>query len=175
MCHRENESLRVRIAELEAQLPEHVVPEAKLQVAEELKPGAPPSDSLFQHPKHTLSGLQITRYGRHFLLPSFGVKGQEAICRSRVLVVGAGGLGAPVITYLASNGVGTLGIADGDVVDLSNLHRQTIHSEATVGMSKARSAQMFVKNLNSNIQVEIFPEFLTLDNVLDAIAKSVSN
>ena len=83
---------------------------------------------------------QIQRYSRHILLKDVGVEGQEKIMNARVLVVGAGGLGAPVSLYLAAAGVGTIGIVDADVVDLSNLQRQVIHFTKDVGMPKVISA-----------------------------------
>ena len=84
---------------------------------------------------------QIQRYSRHILLQDVGVEGQEKIMNARVLVVGAGGLGAPVSLYLAAAGIGTIGIVDADVVDLSNLQRQVIHFTKDVGIAKVESAK----------------------------------
>lgn len=95
--------------------------------------------------KLQLSGLtneQISRFSRHLILPEIGVKGQEKICKGSVLVVGAGGLGSPCLLYLAAAGVGRIGIADFDVVDKSNLHRQIIHTEDREGIPKVLSAKM---------------------------------
>jgi len=83
---------------------------------------------------------QITRYSRHILLPEVGGKGQKKIAKSRILIVGAGGLGSPAALYLAAAGVGTIGIIDSDVVDLSNLQRQVIHHTSDLDRSKVRSA-----------------------------------
>jgi molybdopterin/thiamine biosynthesis adenylyltransferase len=98
--------------------------------------------------KTTLTNAQIDRYSRQLLLPSIGVRGQERIVASKVLVVGAGGLGSPCILYLAAAGVGTIGIVDYDTLESSNLQRQVIHSEKTLGMNKADSAVAAVRNLN---------------------------
>ena len=91
---------------------------------------------------------QIQRYSRHILLQDVGVEGQEKIMNARVLVVGAGGLGAPVSLYLAAAGIGTIGIVDADVVDLSNLQRQVIHFTKDVGVPKVKSAEEKIKAIN---------------------------
>src|ERR671934_2394392 len=91
---------------------------------------------------------QITRYSRHILLPEVGGKGQKKIAQAKVLIVGAGGLGSPVAFYLAAAGVGTIGLIDGDVVDLSNLQRQVIHHTADIGRPKVQSAQEKIAALN---------------------------
>ena len=88
-----------------------------------------------------LSDQQIDRYARHLVLPEIGEEGQLKLLKARVLVIGAGGLGAPLLTYLAAAGVGTLGVVDDDVVDLSNLQRQVIHGSSTLGEPKAESAK----------------------------------
>jgi molybdopterin/thiamine biosynthesis adenylyltransferase len=93
------------------------------------------------------------RYARHLVLKGFGGAGQQALKRARVLVVGAGGLGSPAIAYLAGAGVGTLGIADGDTVSLSNLQRQVIHPASAIGESKSASAARFAAALNPHVQV----------------------
>ena len=85
---------------------------------------------------------QLLRYSRHILLPEIGVEGQEAILGARVLIIGAGGLGSPVAMYLSSAGVGTIVIADDDIVDLTNLQRQILHSADTVGLPKVESARI---------------------------------
>ena len=87
-----------------------------------------------------LTTAELERYSRHVIIPEIGVIGQRRLKNARVLVVGAGGLGAPVLLYLAAAGVGTLGIIDDDIVDLSNLQRQIIHGVADVGFSKLESA-----------------------------------
>ena len=88
-----------------------------------------------------LSAAETTRYARHVLLPEVGRDGQERLKAARVLVVGAGGLGSPALLYLAAAGVGTIGVVDADVVDLTNLHRQVIHSDADIGRPKTESAR----------------------------------
>ncbi len=94
----------------------------------------------------------LRRYSRHILLPDVGVEGQERIRQGRVLVVGAGGLGSPVLLYLAAAGVGHLGIVDGDVVDLSNLQRQVIHATPDVGHYKVESARQQIIRLNPDVR-----------------------
>jgi len=103
--------------------------------------------------RHSLSGLEIRRYSRQLLLPSFGVEAQQKLAKASVLVVGAGGLGSPVLLYLAASGVGCLGIMDPDSVELHNLHRQVIHSEAFVGELKVKSAAATCLAINSSLQV----------------------
>ena len=98
--------------------------------------------------------VDLDRHSRHILLPQVGAEGQTQICNSRVLCVGAGGLGSPVIQYLASAGIGHLTIVDDDSVDLSNLQRQVIHRTSDIGVPKAESAKRFVKDLDPNISVE---------------------
>lgn len=112
---------------------------------------------------------QRERYSRHLLLPHVGAAGQEQLTEARVLIVGAGGLGAPVLTYLAAAGVGTLGIIDDDHVELSNLQRQVIHSTDDVGRRKVDSAAEFVAGLNPNTNIVSFDQRLTIDNVFDVL------
>lgn len=112
---------------------------------------------------------ELIRYSRHILLQDVGVEGQEKIRQGRVLVVGAGGLGAPVALYLAAAGVGTIGLVDGDVVDLSNLQRQVIHFTDDVGRPKVESARDKLLRINPHVQVNIHPVFLRADNALDII------
>lgn len=101
-----------------------------------------------------LSPQELERYARHIVLPEIGGAGQQKLRRARVLVVGAGGLGAPVLAYLAAAGVGTLGIVDDDVVSLSNLQRQIIHETASVGKPKVESAARSVARINPHVNVE---------------------
>lgn len=112
---------------------------------------------------------QSRRYSRQFVLKEIGVFGQEKLCKSRVLIIGAGGLGSNAIMHLAAAGVGTIGIADYDDVDLSNLQRQVIHSTLSLGMNKADSAEEFVKRLNPDVKVETIKERLTAKNIEKAI------
>ena len=107
----------------------------------------------------------LERYSRHILLPEVGAIGQAKLCRSRVLIVGAGGLGAPMILYLAAAGIGRIGIVDDDVVDLSNLQRQVIHDTARIGVNKAESAAQAAKALNPEIAVDVLPFRLNADNI----------
>jgi adenylyltransferase/sulfurtransferase len=117
-----------------------------------------------------LSDAQIHRYARHIILDEIGEAGQERLLASRVLVVGAGGLGAPMLLYLAAAGVGTLGIVDDDAVDLSNLQRQIIHTTQRLGENKALSAATSLGALDPSISVEIRAERLTADNVDELVA-----
>ena len=112
---------------------------------------------------------ELRRYSRHILLKDVGVEGQEKIRQGRVLIIGAGGLGAPVALYLAAAGIGTIGLADGDVVDLSNLQRQIIHFTPDVGESKVKSAQDKINLINPNVKVNAYKEFLRSDNIIDII------
>ncbi|VAX31002.1 Molybdopterin-synthase adenylyltransferase [hydrothermal vent metagenome] len=110
---------------------------------------------------------QINRYSRHLLLPEVGVEGQEKICNAKVLCIGTGGLGAPLGLYLAAAGVGTLGMVDFDVVDFSNLQRQVIHGESTLGKLKVDSAKARLADLNSSIDVVTYNTRLTSENALE--------
>ena len=112
----------------------------------------------------TLTEAEIERYARHIVLADVGGPGQQKLKAARVLVVGAGGLGAPLIQYLAAAGVGTLGIVDDDRVALSNLQRQIIHDTASVGRAKVESAREAVARLNPLVGVEIHAFRLTADN-----------
>lgn len=113
---------------------------------------------------------QISRYARHILLPEVGGTGQAALLESKVLVVGAGGLGSPLVMYLAAAGVGTIGLVDDDVVDLSNLQRQVAHTTDRVGMAKVDSAAATVAALNPDVRVVRHRMRLTPDNALELIA-----
>lgn len=114
---------------------------------------------------------QLERYSRHFLLSQIGERGQSKMLDARVMLVGAGGLGSPSAYYLAAAGVGTLGIIDADVVDMSNLQRQIIHSNDRVGVPKTESAAMTIAALNPDVKVETYTEYLTTDNVMDIFSK----
>jgi sulfur-carrier protein adenylyltransferase/sulfurtransferase len=117
-----------------------------------------------------LSNEEIARYSRHLILPEVGMEGQQKLKAARVLCVGTGGLGAPLAMYLAAAGVGTLGLVDFDVVDESNLQRQIIHSQSTVGMLKVDSAEIMLKGLNKNTTVVKHNTMLTSANALDIFA-----
>ena len=117
-----------------------------------------------------LSSEELERYARHIVLPEIGGPGQQKLKRARVLVIGAGGLGAPVLEYLAAAGVGTLGIVDDDHVSLSNLQRQVIHDTQSVGISKAESAQATIGRINPHVTVELHKLRLTAENAGALIA-----
>ncbi len=112
---------------------------------------------------------QITRYARHFTLPEVGEKGQAKLLDGKVLCIGAGGLGSPVAFYLAAAGVGTIGIIDHDVVDMSNLQRQILHTNDRVGMPKVESAQKTLNALNPDVKIVPFNERLSSENVMRII------
>ncbi|MCM5551598.1 HesA/MoeB/ThiF family protein [Pleomorphomonas sp. NRK KF1] len=119
----------------------------------------------------TLSQDEVRRYSRHLLLRDVGGPGQQKLREARVLCVGAGGLGSPIIEYLAAAGVGTLGLVDDDVVSLSNLQRQVVHSTTNVGKPKVESAAERVAALNPNVTVELIPVRLDGDNVADIVGR----
>lgn len=112
---------------------------------------------------------ELNRYSRHILLKDVGVEGQEKIKNGKVLVIGAGGLGAPVALYLAAAGVGTIGIIDGDVVDISNLQRQVIHFTADIDKPKVESAKEKMLAINPNVKVVTYHDFLRAENALDIV------
>jgi molybdopterin/thiamine biosynthesis adenylyltransferase len=112
---------------------------------------------------------QIYRYSRHILLQDVGVEGQEKISNGKILIVGAGGLGAPVAFYLAAAGVGTVGIIDGDTVDLSNLQRQIIHFTQDVGKPKVISAKEKINLLNPDVNVIVYHTLFTSENAAEII------
>jgi len=113
---------------------------------------------------------QLERYARHIILQDVGGAGQIALLNAKVLVVGAGGLGAPVLLYLAAAGVGTIGIVDDDAVELSNLQRQVIHTTPDVGRPKVESALEKIRALNPDVTVNLYPERLTRTNAMSIIA-----
>ncbi|WP_353511114.1 molybdopterin-synthase adenylyltransferase MoeB [Intrasporangium sp.] len=116
-----------------------------------------------------LSGVEVTRYARHVLIPGVGREGQERLAAAKVLVVGAGGLGSPALLYLAAAGVGTIGVVDADVVELTNLHRQVIHSDADLGRRKTESAESAVHRVNPHVEVIRHDVALDSSNALDVI------
>jgi len=117
-----------------------------------------------------LDPTQLDRYSRHIIMDDVGPEGQAALLDAEVLVLGAGGLGSPIIQYLAAAGVGTLGIADDDEVELSNLQRQTIHGSDDVGRQKVESAADFVESRNPDVDVQPHDLRVTAENVEDLIA-----
>lgn len=118
-----------------------------------------------------LTDSQIERYARHIMLPQVGGVGQAQLLSSSVLVVGAGGLGAPLLLYLAAAGVGRIGIVDDDAVDLSNLQRQVIHDTAGIGVPKVESAAARIRAINPDVVVEPHRLRLNAGNVLDLIGR----
>jgi molybdopterin/thiamine biosynthesis adenylyltransferase/rhodanese-related sulfurtransferase len=117
----------------------------------------------------TFTPEQRQRYSRHFLLPEVGVEGQQKLLDAKVLLLGAGGLGSPTALYLAAAGVGTLGIVDDDVVDVSNLQRQVIHATSRVGVPKVDSAEQAINDLNPDVVVRKYQTRLDASNIVDII------
>jgi adenylyltransferase/sulfurtransferase len=115
------------------------------------------------------SDEQLQRYARHIVLPEVGGIGQEKLLSGRVLVIGAGGLGAPLLMYLAAAGVGTLGVVDDDVVDLSNLQRQVIHATSDIGVPKVKSAATTVAAVNPEVKFQPHHVRLTNQNIYELI------
>lgn len=114
---------------------------------------------------------QQDRYNRHIILPQIDAEGQEKILRAKVLVVGAGGLGSPVLQYLVAAGVGIIGIVDADVVSLSNLQRQILYKENEVGEKKALKAKEGLSKLNSDVEIVTYPFFLDESNAKEIIGE----
>ncbi|MBR3516114.1 MAG: molybdopterin-synthase adenylyltransferase MoeB [Lachnospiraceae bacterium] len=112
---------------------------------------------------------QLERYSRHIILKEIGAKGQKKLLNAKVLIIGAGGLGAPAALYLAAAGVGTIGIVDADVVDLSNLQRQVIHSTNDIGKLKVESAAETMRAINPDVTVNTYHEFVSSYNIMDLI------
>jgi sulfur-carrier protein adenylyltransferase/sulfurtransferase len=112
---------------------------------------------------------QLIRYSRHFLLPEVGEEGQAKLLKAKVLMIGAGGLGSPSAYYLAAAGVGTIGIIDNDVVDVSNLQRQILHANDRVGMPKVESAKKTLEGLNPDVKVVPYEAKLTSENIMEII------
>jgi len=109
----------------------------------------------------TLTNEEISRYSRHLLLPEIGVEGQVKLKNAKVLIVGTGGLGAPLALYLSAAGVGTIGLVDFDEVDASNLQRQIIHSSKDIGRPKVASAKDIIKGINPFVNVVVHNTMLT--------------
>ena len=104
------------------------------------------------------------RYNRQIMIPEIGEEGQQKIRKAKVLLIGAGGLGSPIATYLTGAGIGKLGIADDDVVDITNLHRQVLYSEELTGLKKAECAKQRLQKLNDEVEIEAYPFRLTAEN-----------
>ncbi|HET6451241.1 MAG TPA: ubiquitin-like small modifier protein 1 [Spirochaetia bacterium] len=124
--------------------------------------GAPPVNG-------TLNQQQVQRYSRHLILPEVGMEGQRKLRRARVLVIGAGGLGSPTLSYLAAAGIGTIGIVDFDTVDLTNLQRQIIYTTADVGRSKLQVAADRVRAMNPDVEVKLYEARLSSDNAMEIL------
>ncbi|MCL6551408.1 MAG: adenylyltransferase/sulfurtransferase MoeZ [Acidothermus cellulolyticus] len=122
-------------------------------------------------PADTLTVDEVRRYSRHLIIPDVGMAGQKRLKNAKVLAIGAGGLGSPVLMYLAAAGVGTLGVIDFDTVDESNLQRQVIHGQSDIGRSKAQSARDTIKEINPFVTVVLHEERLDNDNVLDIFSQ----
>ncbi len=117
------------------------------------------------------SNEQIERYSRHIILKEVGAKGQKKLLDSSVLIIGAGGLGAPAAMYLAAAGVGKIGIADADEVDLSNLQRQIIHATHDIGKAKVLSAKETMEAINPDVTVNAYRTFVSADNIMELISE----
>ena len=116
---------------------------------------------------------QLERYARHLILKQIGVKGQKALLAGKVLVIGAGGLGSPVLAYLAAAGVGTLGICDGDVVSLSNLQRQILYTTDEIGQPKVECAKRRLSAMNPDVTFELYDYYLTGAQGLELTCKVI--
>lgn len=112
---------------------------------------------------------QIQRYSRQIILSEVGGKGQKKLQEAKVLVIGAGGLGSPAALYLAAAGIGTLGLTDGDVVDLSNLQRQILHTTDRIGVPKVESGGQLLAALNPDITLKLYPEHVSVSNILSIL------
>ena len=117
--------------------------------------------------EHKFTPEQLTRYSRHFMLPEVGEVGQAKLLAAKVLLLGAGGLGSPTALYLAAAGVGTIGVVDHDVVDLSNLQRQILHTNDRIGTPKVESARVAIEALNPDVRVVPYAERLSSENALE--------
>jgi molybdopterin/thiamine biosynthesis adenylyltransferase len=122
-----------------------------------------------QNQGQALTPYQVNRYSRHIIMPQVGSAGQRALLDAKVLLVGAGGLGSPIAVYLTLAGVGTIGIVEFDDVDVTNLQRQILHTDADVGKSKARSASETLKAYNKDVNVILHEAPLTSENAMDII------
>ena len=126
-------------------------------------------------PAAELTTDEVRRYSRHLIIPDVGMTGQKRLKNAKVLVIGAGGLGSPALLYLAAAGVGTLGIAEFDEVDESNLQRQVIHGQSDIGKPKAESARESIAEINPLVEVVVHNERLENDNVLGSSRTTTSS
>ncbi len=115
---------------------------------------------------------QLLRYSRHILLDAIGIEGQQALLDAKVLVIGAGGLGSPVLMYLASSGVGQITVVDNDAVDLTNLQRQIVHTTERVGMNKASSAHIALQELNPEVSVHVLQERMQVERLFELVRQA---
>ncbi|EON67181.1 hypothetical protein W97_06434 [Coniosporium apollinis CBS 100218] len=128
----------------------------------------PPSQALDQSPqKWPLTNDEYKRYGRQLIMPEIGLRGQLRLRAASILIIGVGGLGCPAAAYLAGAGVGKIGLVDGDIVEVSNLHRQILHSTATLGMLKVDSAVSYLKALNPGVEYVAYRERLTPESAIE--------
>src|ERR671938_1942317 len=116
-----------------------------------------------------LTHEEIRRYSRHLIMPEVGPAGQRKLKQASVLLIGTGGLGAPLALYLAAAGVGHIGLVDFDVVDESNLQRQIVHGTSTLGVRKTESAKRRLRDLNPNVEVTTYEESVTSENAFELI------
>ncbi len=117
-----------------------------------------------------LTDAQVDRYARHIVLPEIGEEGQARLLASKVLVIGAGGLGSPLLLYLAAAGIGTIGVIDDDVVDLSNLQRQVVHDTSNVGLPKVESARARLAEINPEVKLVVYRRRLVRDGALELVS-----
>ncbi|MFL0737587.1 MAG: molybdopterin-synthase adenylyltransferase MoeB, partial [Prochlorococcus sp.] len=129
----------------------------------------PPAMGLDDTRDVDLNPDEVARFSRHLILPEVGITGQKRLKKASVLCVGTGGLGSPLLLYMAAAGVGHIGIVDFDVVELSNLQRQVIHGTSWVGQLKTGSARARILEINPNCQVDVYEKALTSDNALEII------
>ena len=116
-----------------------------------------------------LSAEERSRYSKQTILPEIGMEGQERLCAAKVLVIGAGGLGCPMLQYLVAAGVGEIGIADGDDIDISNLQRQVLYTAQEIGQKKVIIAEKKLTALNRHVKINTYPFFIDDTNALDLI------
>ena len=127
------------------------------------------AQGLSTHQDRPLSKAEVQRFSRHLLIPEVGERGQGKLLEAKVLLIGAGGLGSPSSLYLAAAGVGTLGIVDADVVDVTNLQRQILHGTSDLGRPKAISAYETLREINPGCQVIPYTDYLTSENIMDIL------